>query len=320
METLYPRALRKGDTIALVSPASPVKREKIEKAIACLESLGYRTKCYGDIYRKYGYLAGDDATRAEEIMAAFTDPEAAAVFPTRGGYGVMRLLDLLDYKVLRQNPKIFAGYRDNTALHLALQTKTGLVTLHSPHPAGSFGAKKGISDLTTRTFWRALEADKYEQQNGYEVPLTDSEREKASAMFPGKARGRLVGGNLALVTALMGTPYEANTAGAILLLEDVHEQPYRIDRMLSQLQLAGKLDQLTGILLGQFTKCDPPEDEESFTLDEIFHGYFGKLGIPVLANYPTGHTRDNATLPLNVEVDFDADNGQLTVLENPVVV
>jgi len=320
MEKQLPRPLRTGDTIALVVPGSPVRRERIQRAAAELELLGYHVKTYGDIYRSYGYLAGEDATRAAELMAAFADPEVTAIFPARGGTGVTRLLDKLDYEVIGKNPKIFAGFSDNTALHSALQNKTGLVTFHSPHPSDGLGATKGMSDLTARTFWRALAAEKYADQNGFEVPLTDAQRDKTVTMVPGKARGRLLGGNLALLGAVMGTPYEVDTTDAILLLEDVHEQPYRIDRLLSQLQLAGKLDELVGVILGQFTKCDASEDEESLTIDQVFTHYFGNLGIPVLANYPTGHSRDNATLPLNVEVEIDADHGRVTVLENPIAV
>jgi len=320
MERISPRALRKGDTIALVAPASPVKRERIELAISRFEALGFRVKLYGDLYRKHGYLAGDDTTRAEELMAPFADPEVTAVFPARGGTGVTRLLDLLDYDTIRENPKIVAGFSDITALHLALQSQAGLVTFHSPHPSDGIGAADGLNDLSARTYWRALLEDEYRDESGYEVPLTDQERDSIVTLFRGTARGRIVGGNLALIAAVMGTPYEIATAGNILLLEDINEQPYRIDRFLSQLKLAGKLDEAAGVLLGQFTKCDPPQGDASLTLDEIFAGYLGPLGIPVLQNFPIGHSRDNATLPLNVEVELDADNCRVKILENPVVI
>ncbi len=320
MQPIYPKALHKSDTIALVAPASPVKRRRIELAVERLEALGFKIKLYGDLYRQHGYLAGDDAARADELMAAFADPDVAAVFPARGGTGVTRLLDLLDYNVIRRHPKIVVGFSDVTALHLALQSQTGLVTFHGPHPMDGIGMPDGLSELTARTYWQALLADEYASDTGYEVPLTDQERETIVTMFPGKATGRLVGGNLALVVALMGTPYEIETNENILLLEDVNEQPYRIDRCLSQLKLAGKLDTLAGVLLGQFTKCEAPPDASSLTLEDIFRGYFGELGIPVLQNFPTGHCRDNATLPLNVDVELDADERTVKVLENPVFV
>ena len=318
MQPIFPPALRRGDSIALVVPASPVKRERIERAVAKYEELGFRIKIYGDLYRQHGYLAGDDATRAAELMQAFADPDIAAVFPVRGGTGMTRLLDLLDYDVILQHPKIVAGFSDITALHLALQSQTGLVTFHSPHPSDGFGAPNGMSDLTERTYWRAMLESEYDDQQGYTIPLTPDEQALLVTLSPGTAEGRLVGGNLALIGALMGTPYEINTAGNILLIEDINEQPYRIDRFLSQLKLAGKLDQLTGVLLGQFTACAAPPDEASLTLEQVFHDYFAELGIPVLANFSVGHCRDNATLPLNVDVQLNAANRTLTILQNPV--
>ncbi len=318
MDPIHPRALRRGDTIALAVPASPIPSEPIERAIDRLETMGFRIKTYGDLYREHGYLAGDDATRAAELMAAFTDPEVTAVFPARGGTGVTRLLDLLDYEVVRQNPKIFAGFSDMTALHSALHNNTGLVTFHSPHPKDGIGVVDGMSDLTARAYWRALLAESYGEEEGYDVPLTDEERGKLVTMVPGQARGRIVGGNLALLGAVMGTPYEVNTTGNLLLLEDINEQPYRVDRLLSQLKLAGKLDEVSGVVLGQFTDCDAPTGEASLTLDEIFDTYFRDLNVPVLGDFPTGHCRDNATLPLNVEAALDADNRTLRILKNPV--
>ena len=318
MQPIFPRALRPGDTIALVVPASPVTRESMERAIGRFEQRGFRLKVYGDLYREHGYLAGKDAVRAKELMAAFTDPEVAAVFPARGGTGVSRLLDLLDYDLIRQHPKIFAGFSDITALHLALQRKTGLVTFHSPHPKDGPGALDGMSQLTGQTYWRAFLESEYSNEVGYEVTLTDQERDSLETIRPGTAQGRLVGGNLALIASLMGTPYEIETKNSILLLEDINEQPYRIDRCLSQLKLAGKLDLLAGVLLGQLTHCEAPPGKASLTLAEIFDDYFGDLGIPVLGNYPIGHCHDNVTLPLNVKIEMNAGKRVVRILENPV--
>ncbi|MDZ4656373.1 MAG: LD-carboxypeptidase [Bythopirellula sp.] len=320
MKTLIPAALYRGDTIAIIAPASVPDQEKIERAISRLEEMGFRVKVYGDLYRRWGYLAGDDETRAEELMQAVADPEVAAIFPARGGTGVTRLLDVLDYSLFRKHPKILVGFSDITALHAALQQQAGWVTFHSPHPMDGLGMPEGLSELSARTFWRAVLAESYadRKQSGYEVPLTDTEREKIVTLAPGKVQGKLVGGNLALVCAVLGTPYEFDMTGSILLLEDVGELPYRIDRFLSQLRLAGKLDVLAGVVLGQFTDCDAPEGKPTLSLAEIFDGYFGGLGIPVLENFPTGHTPDNATLPLGVQVELDAETNRLTILENPV--
>ncbi len=319
MQQIKPRALRKGDTIAIVVPASPVKRDRINRGIQRLEAEGFCIKRFGDIYREHGYLAGDDTTRAAELMAAFADPKVAAVFPARGGTGVTRLLDLLDYDVIRKNPKIFVGFSDMTALHSALHNKTGLVTFHGPHPSDGIGAPDGLSELSARTYWQALLADQYNgtKSTGYAVPLAEEDRASIVTRVPGKARGRLIGGNLALIGAVLGTPYEIDAKESILLLEDIHEPPYRVDRLLAQLKLSGKLTELAAVVLGQFTDCDPQQGEASLTLDEIFHHYFDDLGIPVMENFPTGHCRDNVTLPLNVEVELDSDQQQLTVLEHP---
>lgn len=320
MKRLIPPALYRGDTIALIAPASVPEREKIARAIARYEEMGFRVKTYGDIYRRWGYLAGDDEARAEELMQAVADPEVAAIFPTRGGTGITRLLDVLDYSVFRRHPKILAGFSDITALHAALQSQAGWVTFHSPHPNDGIGTEDGFPDLTARTFWRALLAENYisREKPGYEVPLTEEERSKVTILSGGKAQGRLVGGNLSLVAALLGTPYEFDMTGNILFLEDVGEAPYRVDRMISQLRLSGKLEVLNGIVLGQFTDCEPAPGKPSLTLREIFADYFGGLGIPVIENFPTGHTHENTTLPLGVEVELDADSKKLTVLENPV--
>ncbi len=320
MKTLIPPALYRGDTIALIAPASAPDPEKIERAIGRYEDMGFRVKLFGDLYRRWGYLAGDDETRIEELMKAVTDPQVAAIFPARGGTGVTRLLDTLDYSVFSRHPKIFAGFSDITALHSALQQHAGWVTFHAPHPMDGLGMPAGLTPLSARTFWRAVLAESYtnRQQSGYEIPLTDEERQTIVTFAAGKAEGKLVGGNLSLVCATLGTPYEFDMTGNILLVEEVAEAPYRIDRFLSQLRLAGKLEQLAGVVLGQFTDCEPADGKPSLTLDEIFDGYLADLGIPILRNYPTGHTPDNATLPLNIPVELDADAKTITLLENPV--
>jgi muramoyltetrapeptide carboxypeptidase len=320
MKTLLPPALYRGDTIAIIAPGSVPDRERIERAVIRLEEMGFCVKFFGNIYRRWGYLAGDDETRAEELMHAVADPEVAAIFPARGGTGITRLLDVLDYSLFRKHPKILAGFSDITALHSALQQQTGLVTFHSPDPMDGIGTSDGLTELSARTFWRAVLAENYtnRQEAGYEVPLNETERENIVSFAPGKAQGRLVGGNLSLVCAMLGTPYEYDMTGSILLLEEIAEEPYRVDRMLSQLRLAGKLDVLAGVVLGQFTECGVSADKPSLTLPEIFEGYFSSLGIPVLKNFPTGHTPDNVTLPLGVQVELNADERRLTILENPV--
>ncbi len=317
---IKPAALRPGDTIAIVAPAGPLERERIELAARRLRELGFVVRLPADICRRRGYLAGDDHTRAAELMAAFADPQVRAIFPGTGGYGTTRILDLLDYGLIRRNPKVLIGFSDITALHVAIHQRTGLVTFHSPVPMWGLGSRENLDPLAARYFWRALRGP------GPDEPAADGAGYSLQAppgsfrtIAGGVARGRLTGGNLSLLAALMGTPYEIQTDGAVLFLEDVGEEPYRIDRYLSQLRLAGKLDHLAAVVLGRFSRCKPDEPERSLTLEQVFDDYFADLGVPVLAGFPVGHVRQNVTLPYGVLVEVDADAGTLRVLEEPVL-
>ncbi len=320
---IYPPALGPGDTIAFVAPAGPLDAARMDLARRRLEALGFVVKVPDDLYRTRGYLAGNDQRRADELMAAFRDPEVDAVFPGTGGYGATRMLNLIDYDVIRENPKVFIGFSDITALHLAIGKKTGLITFHSPVPMWGLGSEDNLHPFAEKYLWRALLRSEYLDSQGrplstgysYFIP-PDGPQIKTIA--PGVGRGRLTGGNLSLVVALMGTEFEIDTDGAVLFIEDVGERPYRIDRYLSQLRLAGKFDGLAGAILGQFSDCEPKEDESSLTLEQVFDDYFGKLKVPVIGNFPAGHSRYNATLPLGALVEVDADAGCVTVLESPV--
>jgi len=318
MEPIRPPALRPGDRIALIIPSSPIDGLRVERARDHFESLGYKVAMPHKLDRSRGYLAGDDEARAAELMAAFTDPSIRAVFAARGGYGMTRILNLLDYDVIRANPKIVAGYSDITALHLALAAKANLVTFHSPVGV-DWGGDEPIDAVSDGFFWRAL-------TGGDESTFMSSERYEISAdtgvplqsLYLGVGRGRLTGGNLTLINTLMGTPYEMDTREAVLFIEDIGERPYRIDRYLSQLRLAGKLDGLAAVIIGHFNDCDPKPGESSLTLDEIFDDYFKPLGIPVVAGFPAGHNTPNITLPMGAQVEVDADQCRVTILENPV--
>ena len=335
MQPVFPPALNPGDTIGVAAPSGVVKRRRVERAISRLQQAGFQVKTYGNLYRSRGYLAGDDQTRASELMSALTDPEVRAVFPARGGYGIARLLHRLDYDQIRRQPKIVTGFSDITALHLALQRHCNLVTFHSPNLMDGLGAVKGLGTLAEQSFWRALRADDYQatsEQNdlpgkplghtGYALLQSDSpgmlEMGVLETVQPGQAEGRIVGGNLALIASTLGTPYEIDTTDRLLFLEDIGEPPYRIDRYLSQLHLAGKLDPLTGVILGHFTNCQPAVREKSLSLDEVMADYLAPLNVPVVRNFPAGHEMPNLTLPLGVLARLDADKGSLESLENPV--
>ncbi|MEM8864837.1 MAG: LD-carboxypeptidase [Planctomycetota bacterium] len=322
-----PRALHPGDTIMFVAPAGELDRERIGLAARRLNELGYRTIVPENLFRQRGYLAGSDQERADELMQAFIDPEVDAIFPGTGGYGVTRMLDLLDWEVIRQHPKIVIGFSDITALHLALAAKAKLVTFHSPNPQWGLGSEENLMPLSEKYFWRNLRAkENASDDQGFVYDLSDfraaadeSHRPGSlRAIRPGKAEGRLIGGNLSLVAALIGTPYEAETSGKVLFLEDVNEEPYRIDRMLSQLKLSGQLDACAAVLLGQFSRCEAKSDR-GLSLAQVFDDYFADAPYPVVANFPAGHVRLNATLPLGCRVRVDADELLISVLENPVV-
>lgn len=320
---IYPAALRPGDTIAVVAPAGNLDPERIELARKRLSRMGFHVRIPRDLYRKRGYLAGSDEARAEELVAAFRDPAVQAIFPGTGGYGVTRILDRLDYDVIRANPKILFGFSDITGLHLAIGRKTGLITFHSPVLMYGLGSRENLTDFSAEYLWRPVLYKSYFDWAGallepgytYYIPPDVA---RVRTLVGGKARGRLIGGNLSLVSALMGTPYEIETDGRVLFLEDVNEEPYRIDRFLSQLRLAGKFDRVAGVILGAFTGCETKKGSNSLSLAQVLNDYFADLPVPVIANFPAGHARQNAALPMNALVELDADTGQVRVLENPV--
>lgn len=314
---LWPKLLRSGDTIMFVAPAGVVDREPMMLAKKRLEERGYHVKMQDDLFAVDGYLAGNDKRRSEELMQAFRDPEVDAIFPARGGYGVMRILDRLDFDVILQNPKLLIGYSDITALHSALNRHAGLVSYHSPMPMVGLGSEENLTPFTAKYFFRAIEA-RPESKQDYLIEIPADVPQPVS-LGTGKARGRLTGGNLSLVAALEGTPYAIDTQDAILLIEDVGEAPYRIDRMLCQLQLAGKLKQIRGAILGQFTETGARDENDElkdprFSAEGVLRQYFKPLGIPVLMNFPIGHQAMNCTLPLGGEVEIDADKGTLRVI------
>lgn len=311
-----PAGLQPGDTIMFVAPSGDLEQKRIELAAQRLEELGFKVIVPDDLFSRWGYLAGSDERRAEELMKAFTDPEVDAVFPGTGGYGVMRILDRLDYDAIRANPKIVIGFSDITALHMALAKKCNLVTFHSPNPQYGLGSDDGFRDYNAKYFWRCLMADKNNGEAGftYETPKGAPLR----VFAPGVAEGPLCGGNLSLVASLTGTEYELDTAGRVLFLEDVNEAPYRVDRMLRQLKLSGQLDQPAAVLLGQFSGCEADGKGTSLSLAEVFLDYFADAPYPVVYNFPAGHVKNHVTLPFGVRVEVDADHRRVSVLENPV--
>jgi muramoyltetrapeptide carboxypeptidase len=309
-------ALKPGDTIAFVAPAYPAKSAPMKAYADRLEKAGYKVHIPSGIEnRTSGYLGGTDEERADELNRMIRDPKIRAIFPVRGGYGLTRILDKIDYAALRESPKIITGFSDLTGLHLAVARKAKVVTFHSPMPMASLW--HGDEDdyaFASLSFRRAIFADRYAKgESGYVVAVPPDA--KLTKLVGGKAEGRLMGGNLTLICSTLGTPYAIEPKGATLLIEDVDEAPYRVDRYLSQLRLAGVLDQVSGVLVGGFATKTP---EESKDIDRVLREYLGALKVPVLMNFPIGHQRSNATLPHGGRVELDADRLTLRLLENPV--
>ena len=309
---LLPVPLRRGDTVALVSPSSATdERLNLKLAREVMEALGLRVKTGAHYASRRGHLAGDDAARAADLNAAFADPDVRAVVAVRGGSGAARLLPLLDYDAIRANRKVLLGYSDITALHSAIHARTGLVTFHGPNGTGSWN---GFNADQFRRLFFEREAMVYRNpvEAGDElVPR----RNRTLTITGGRAQGELVGGNLTVLTALAGSPYLPDFRGKVLFLEDVSEAPYRIDRMFSTLRLMGALDGLAGFIFGECTDCDPGDGYGSLTIDEILDDYIRPLGIPAYRGAMIGHIRQQFIVPVGGRVEMDADDGSFRLLE-----
>ncbi len=303
---LKPSVLKPGDQIALVAPSGSSPPAALKDSITYLQQFGYLVKPGSHLFESYQYLAGHDAERAADLMEAFSDTRTRAIFCARGGYGCSRLLDRLDYDEIARNPKILLGYSDTTALHLALYARLGLV--------GFTGALATLdllpgqrASFTQRSLWRTLTSS---------VPLGAFSPRSMQVLAPGRACGRLLGGCLSLLCSLLGTRFLPDLEGAILLLEDIGESPYQIDRMLNQLRLAGILSQVSGIILGQFKDCFTGSRKAcSLTLAQIVKDLARNLGIPIVAGFPYGHFKRRYVLPLGVSAVLDTSVPELHLTE-----
>lgn len=314
-----PRVLRPGDTVGLITPSTYVADpDKLILAERTITHFGLKMKMGANVRKRTGYLGGSVQERLDDLHAMFRDPEVNAVFAIRGGYGSPQLLDRIDYGLIRSNPKVFLGYSDITALHLAIHRKAGLLTFHGPVTLAQFTGY--TQDNLRKALFETAPIGRLSNP-----PESNELRPNhlLRTIRPGVARGPLLGGNLSLVAATMGTPFEIDTSGKILFLEDVGEQPYSIDRMLTQLRLAGKLDAAAGIVFGECAECEPrkfePSFESTFSLGEVLDDILGGLKIPVLTGLTIGHTADQLTLPLGVMAALDATKGELTIEESGVV-
>jgi len=292
-------------TVALLAPAGPATLD-VEKAGQWMRARGYDLRIFPGVYERDGYLAGSDKVRLNDLHNAFADPEIDAIFCLRGGYGTPRLLDSLDFDLLRANPKPFVGYSDITALHLAISRYAGFVTFHGPMlNADLLGDKQPPTESSLFSLLRGQLGAGSVLAHPVAYPLTTIE--------PGIACGRLLGGNLSMIAAVMGTPFGIDAEGIILLIEDVNEPIYRIDRLLTHLRLAGKLAQVAGVLVGDVAGV------EGVSLERLLKQTFGPLRIPVLSGWRRGHCDPNLPLPVGALVRLDAGEQRL-VLEQDVVI
>lgn len=305
---IKPRRLSQGDAVAIVAPASNLRADYLERGAAEIERLGFRVRYDPEILSKDRYTAGSDERRARELISAFTDPEVGAVWAARGGYGSMRLMRMLDCELLRANPKVFIGYSDITALHLFLYRRLGWVTFHGPMAAKDLAG--GGEHYDRESLIRAISEDLPAGAVGGGLMLHEGGGRPAS--------GRLLGGCLSLVAAMMGTPDELDTRGSILFLEDTATRPYAIDRMLQQLRLAGKFDGASGIVFGEMRDCVQHADQ-GYDIRDVLAECTAGLGIPVMFGLPSGHSpRGNLTLPLGVAATLDPQNAILSIDEPAV--
>jgi len=309
-QIIKPAALQEGDTVAIVAPASNLKSDYLARGVVELERLGFRVQYDPGILSKDRFTAGSDERRAGELMRAFSDPGVKAVWAARGGYGVMRLIPLLEENILRQNPKVFIGYSDLTALHLYLLRRFGWVTFHGPMAAKDLAGGEDAYDR--KSLMAALARP---------GPMGEIFAPGIEVLHKGRQEitaGRLAGGCLSLISATMGTPEEIETAGTILFLEDTGTKPFAIDRMLQQLRLAGKFEAVRGIIFGEMNDCIQHPDQ-GYTIQEILADATADLGITVLFGLPSGHSpKGNLTLPLGVQATIDANRAVLSIDEAAV--
>lgn len=304
-----PPRLQRGDTVACVSPASTLSSDDgLDKAEHWIRGMGLVPKFGPNAGGRHGYLAGTDEQRAGDLNAAYADPEVKAVFAVRGGWGGARILPLLDWATIRANPKLLIGYSDITALHLAFAKRAGYATIHGGNATSSW--RKASWD----SLWRLAFAADTPTLGGAEIEAETGR--VARTIRGGRASGRLIGGNLTILSTLMGTPWLPDLKGAVLFLEDVNEAEYRVDRMFQQLKLAGVLDGLAGVIFGQCTSCaNTAPDYTGFTVDQLVDQYFAPLGIPAISGFDSGHISNQLSLPSGALVELDGDARTVRVLE-----
>ncbi|MFZ5551605.1 MAG: S66 peptidase family protein [Bacteroidota bacterium] len=310
LPVIKPPALKKGDKIAITSPAGALRDHKdADKFQKLLEELGFEVVMGMTVKAKHGYFSGTDDMRLNELHKFFSDKSIKGIVCMKGGYGCARIIDKIDYEMIRNNPKIFMGFSDITALIHSIYHYSGLITFHGP--VGNSSWNEYSINYITKTIITG-EKVKY-------FPGNDAINDKITTLVPGKAEGKIAGGNLSVLCSLAGTTWFPETEGRLLFLEDVSEEPYRLDRMLTQLKLMGVFDKISGLILGKFPKCVAEEPDFAFTIPEVFYQQFSKVKFPVYSGAMIGHVANKYTLPVGIEARMDADKGTIELLEEAVV-
>jgi muramoyltetrapeptide carboxypeptidase len=308
-DKLKPAALKPGDTIAITSPAGAVwDAAQVETFSTILKGFGFKVVLGKTLSEKYGYFAGTDELRAKELNTFFSDKTIKGIFCMKGGWGCARLLEKLDFELIKRNPKVLIGFSDITTLLVAITAKTGMVTFHGPV------GNSGWNAWTSTVFKSVV-------MNNEGLPLfsNPSTEEPFVTVNSGKAGGELIGGNLTVIASLMGTMYLPDWKGKILFLEEVKEEPYSIDRLLMQLKLCGVLDAISGFVFGKCAKCLAEEPQKAFTFQEVLSQHLKPLGIPAFYGAMIGHIENKLTVPLGVRAEMDADKGTIQLLETAVL-
>lgn len=308
-----PERLRPGDKVGLVRPATAAfVKEPIEIMVEALQSLDFEVVLGDHYFDRHGYFGGIDSERAADINGFFADPDIRMIVAS-GGWGGARLLPLIDYDAIRSNPKVFLGYSDVTALHTAIHARTGLVTFHGPSPLNNFSAE----------YFRRVVMRGEAVRMSNPTFLTDNTlvqtENRTRVITGGIASGRMLGGNLTVLTAIMGSDYLPDWAGSILFVEDVNEAVYRVDRMLTELSLAGILGKISGFVFGRCTDCGPGEGYGALTMEQVLREHIEPLGIPAFSGSMIGHIDEQFTIPIGINVEIDADRGEIRMLEPGVI-
>lgn len=303
------KALKLGDTIGLISPSSPTSKGNVEKAKEKLIEMGFKVKMGRSPYERYGYLSGSDEIRANDINEMFSNSEVDGIICLRGGYGTPRILDLIDYEAIKNNPKVFVGYSDITGLHIAFNQKANLVTYHGPMAVSDM--IEDFSNFSKESLFASIMKTKAIGK------LSNPKGEEVATIYGGVAEGTIIGGNLSLIVATLGTPYEIDVKGKLLFIEEIGEDTYKIDRMINHLRLSGKFKECEGIILGDFKNCETSKHPESLTLKEIFNDHIKPSSKPTIYNLKSGHCEPMVTLPFGVAARLDGDKKEIRILEPP---